>query len=156
MIADNKDAVGQKYDTNKLPIFQGFIKYFPRAIAAIAAVSQAGANKYAAGKFPTKWREVPEGELRYADAMGRHMLEEAKNNPVDTETNCLHLAQEAWNNLARLELLLVSKEIEAETDPAPAKERRTGEERRRYNSPIVFQLRGVLKRRSCDRHHPNS
>jgi hypothetical protein len=111
--AENKDALGQKFDNGKAPIFQGFIKYFPRAIAAVAAVSMAGARKYAAGKFPTKWREVPDGELRYADAMARHMLEEAKNNPIDGETGCLHLAQETWNNLARLELMLVEEENRA-------------------------------------------
>jgi hypothetical protein len=113
MVTENKDAIGQKWDTGKAPVFQGFIKYFPRAIAAVAMVSQAGSNKYAAGKFPTKWREVPDGQFRYSDAMARHMLEEAKNNIVDDGpggTNCLHLAQEAWNNLARLELFLQEQE----------------------------------------------
>lgn len=106
---ENKEAVGQKYDVDKLPVFQGFIKYFPRAIEAVAAVSLAGAKKYAGGKYPTKWAEVPDGQLRYSDAMVRHMLEEAKGNFVDVgegSTGCLHLAQEAWNILARLELYL--------------------------------------------------
>ena len=111
--ATNPDAVGHKYDTGKLPVFQGFIQYFPRAIAAVAAVSLAGAVKYAGGKYPTKWREVPDGQLRYSDAMMRHMLEEAKGTIKDEGpggTNCLHLAQETWNNLARLELFLQEQE----------------------------------------------
>lgn len=113
MVTENKDALGQKFDTAKAPVYQGFIKYFPRAIAAVAAVSLAGAKKYAAGKFPTKWREVPEGQLRYSDATVRHMLEEAKGNIIDSGdggTNCLHLAQQAWNDLARLELFLMEQE----------------------------------------------
>lgn len=99
-------AVGQKYDGAKLPVYQGFISYFPRAIEAITAVSLAGAKKYANGKFPTKWREIPDGEIRIADAQIRHMLEEAKGVLIDEETQCLHLAQQAWNALARLELYL--------------------------------------------------
>jgi hypothetical protein len=109
-VTENKDAIGQKYDSDKLPIYQGFIKYFPRAIAAVTAVSLAGANKYAGGKFPTKWRDIPEWSVRLPDAQMRHMLEEAKGNLIDDETKCLHLAQQAWNALARLELLLVNTE----------------------------------------------
>lgn len=105
----NKDAVAQKYDTEKPAIFEGFFKYFPRAIEEVAKVSGAGSRKYAEGKYPTKWAEVPNGENRYGNALLRHMIEEVKGNAVDSGiggTNCLHLAQEAWNALARLELYL--------------------------------------------------
>jgi hypothetical protein len=81
---------------------------------AIAAVSLAGAKKYNNGNFPTKWREIPNGELRIADAQVRHLLEEAKGHPIDPETQCLHLAQQAWNTLARLELLLTKQEESSE------------------------------------------
>jgi hypothetical protein len=110
---NNSEAVGQKWDTGKAPVFQGFIKYFPRAIAVVSLVSDAGSRKYANGKFPTKWREVPDGQLRFGDAQVRHMLEEAKGKLIDDGpggTNCLHLAQEAWNSLARLELFLQEQE----------------------------------------------
>jgi Domain of unknown function (DUF5664) len=156
----NKEAVDQKWDTGKAPVFQGFIKYFPRAIAAVSLVSQAGSKKYANGKFPTKWREVPEGQLRYADGQARHMLEWAKGNLIDDGpggTNCLHLAQEAWNALARLELFL--KELE-EADPADAykelvnaaankgeckPERRLIQPRRRIYKGVVFEMRDRQK-----------
>jgi hypothetical protein len=99
-------VVGQKYDGDKSPVLQGFLKYFPRAIEAVAKVSLAGAKKYNNGKFPTSWREVPEGELRYGDAEVRHILEVAKGDPIDKETGCLHLAHHAWNAMAQLELFL--------------------------------------------------
>jgi hypothetical protein len=99
-------AIGQKYDGDKAPVLQGFLKYFPRAIEAVALVSLAGAKKYNNGKFPTAWRDVPEGELRYGDAEIRHILETAKGDLVDKETGRLHLAHHAWNAMAQLELYL--------------------------------------------------
>lgn len=111
-----------KYDTEKSPVYQGFIKYFPRAIEAVARVSQAGAKKYNEGKFPTKWDQIPDGANRIADGGVRHMLEVAKGNLIDDGeggTGCWHLAQEAWNVMAKLELFLREKEHEIQpiTDP---------------------------------------
>lgn len=101
--------VGLKYDQAKAPVYEGFIKYFPRAIEAVTMVSLAGANKYNEGKFPTTWDQIPNGSHRVANAGIRHLLEEAKGNITDDGeggTGCLHLAQHAWNALARLELYL--------------------------------------------------
>lgn len=100
----------RKDDGGKAPVFQGFIAYFPRAIEAVAQVSAVGSKKYANGKFPTAWRLVPDAANRFTDAQVRHLIEEAKGTQVDPETKCLHLAHEAWNALARLELFLTKAE----------------------------------------------
>lgn len=92
---------GAKLDSGKPPINQGVIKYFPRAIAAVAQVSAYGAQKYSWGG----WESVPGGIYRYQDALVRHIVDDTLN-PTDTETGLLHAAHTAWNALAVLELKL--------------------------------------------------
>lgn len=96
----NAHQPGAKMDAGKAPIVQGVLQYFPRALKAIAMVSLAGANKYAW----KGWESVPDGINRYENALGRHILAEAIEGPVDKDTQCLHKAQAAWNALAALEL----------------------------------------------------
>jgi len=93
---------GSKLDAGKAPILRGAIQYFPRALEQVAKVSEFGANKYAW----RGWETVPDGVNRYGDAMGRHMVKEAIEGPIDADSGCLHAAQVAWNALARLELML--------------------------------------------------
>lgn len=93
---------GSKLDAGKTPVIRGAIHYFPRAIAAVANVSDVGARKYTWNG----WEDVPDGINRYTDAMGRHILSEATEGLYDNQTGLLHAAQIAWNALARLELLL--------------------------------------------------
>lgn len=97
---------GAKADAGKLPLLRGCIQYFPRALLAIAEVSQKGANKYSW----KGWETVPDGINRYGNALARHLAAEEIEGPIDNETKCLHAAQVAWNALARLELILREKE----------------------------------------------
>lgn len=105
---------GAKLDAGKAPIFRGVIAYFPRAITAVANVSNYGATKYSWNG----WEKVPDGIARYTDAMGRHIVKEGieglydleiKNDPKYPAT-ILHAAQVAWNALARLELIIREQE----------------------------------------------
>jgi hypothetical protein len=48
---------------------------------------------------------VPDGINRYANALGRHIVNEAIEGDYDPE-GFLHAAQIAWNAMARLELIL--------------------------------------------------
>lgn len=91
-----------KYDAGKSPIFRGAVSYFPRALAAVAAVSEFGARKYAW----KGWESVPDGYNRYSDALVRHLTYEGQNEVLDPDSGLLHAAHAAWNALARLELLL--------------------------------------------------
>jgi hypothetical protein len=93
---------GAKLDAGKSPVLRGAIHYFPRALAAVADVSDAGARKYTWNG----WESVPDGVARYGDALGRHILKEAIEGPNDLDTGLLHAAHAAWNCLARLELIL--------------------------------------------------
>lgn len=97
---------GAKADAKKAPVLQGALQYFPRAIMEISRVSEIGANKYSW----KGWEKVPDGPNRFGNALARHILYEAIEGEFDRDTGCLHAAQEAWNALARLELILREKE----------------------------------------------
>lgn len=108
---------GAKLDAGKPPVLRGAIQYFPRGMKAVACISQGGAEKYAWNG----WESVPDGVDRYGDALGRHLCDEAigKFDPADQRfidllaaahpawgtTELMHAAQDAWNALARFELL---------------------------------------------------
>ena len=93
---------GSKLDAGKSPIVRGALHYFPRALSKVAEVSEFGAKKYCW----RGWEYVPEGIERYGDALGRHLVGEAIDGPIDPATGLLHAAQVAWNALARLELMM--------------------------------------------------
>lgn len=99
---DDKATGAVKHDAGKAPIDRGLLSYFPRALEAVAFVSQFGYEKY---KQWGGWRFVPDGLARYSDAALRHRLLE-KLNDYDAESGYLHAAHEAWNALARLEKML--------------------------------------------------
>lgn len=95
-------GLGSKLDAGKVPIFQGLIDYFPRAVREVATVSAFGASKYAW----KGWESVPDGVNRYSDAMVRHLISEATGERTDADSGLLHKAHCAWNALAALELAL--------------------------------------------------
>lgn len=99
---------GAKLDAGKSPIYRGLLDYFPRACLSVAAVSEAGAKKYAW----KGWESVPDGINRYSDALGRHIVNESIEGPLDPD-GFLHKACVAWNSLAALELYLRDKESNA-------------------------------------------
>lgn len=99
-------AGATKYDGGKAPIYRGCLSYFPRAVAAVAAVSAFGASKYAW----KGWENVPDGFNRYSDALVRHLAYEGQGEVLDPDSGLHHAAHTAWNALARLELLLKEKE----------------------------------------------
>lgn len=97
-------ARGVKLDAGKVRVGLVF-RGFPRALLRVAAVATYGANKYT----PDGWQSVADGIDRYDDAKGRHLLA-GYIEPADVESDIEHQAHEAWNALARLELLLRKKE----------------------------------------------
>lgn len=93
-------APGAKLDAGKIRpdlIIDGF----SMALWAVAEVGTHGAAKYTEGG----WQHVEEGVKRYRAAAGRHRLKRARESH-DQDSKLLHLAHEAWNVLAELELTL--------------------------------------------------
>ena len=92
-------APGAKLDAGKILPWL-CLSGFSNALLAVADVTTKGALKYT----PNGWMSVPEGETRYMEAFGRHMLMLGTGETVDKDTSCLHKAQMIWNLLASLEL----------------------------------------------------
>jgi hypothetical protein len=79
---------------------------FARALIEVCKVGTYGAVKYT----DNGWVEVPNGVDRYDDAKLRHWLKEKSGDPCDPDTDLMHAAHEAWNALARLDLLVRQSE----------------------------------------------
>ena len=75
---------------------------FARALLAVTRIGSYGAMKYT----ENGWMEVPNGIDRYDDAKLRHWLYEKAGRECDPDTQELDAAHEAWNALARLDLLI--------------------------------------------------
>ena len=82
---------------------------FARALMEVVKVGTYGAVKYT----DNGWMEVPNGDNRYDDAALRHWLTEKIGKPMDTDTELDHAAHQAWNALARLDLILRKREQDA-------------------------------------------
>jgi hypothetical protein len=96
---------GAKLDAGKVrPSL--IIEGMARAVWAVSEIATFGAAKYT----PGGWVTVPNGQERYADADYRHALKRAIGEQVDPDSEKLHLAHEAWNALAKLDLYLREQE----------------------------------------------
>lgn len=95
---------GAKLDAGKVQVALIF-DHMPRALSAVAEVATFGAGKYT----PGGWRQVPDGITRYRNAGDRHRLARGID-ACDADSTLLHLAHEAWNRLAELELYLMRME----------------------------------------------
>jgi predicted HAD superfamily Cof-like phosphohydrolase len=116
----NPDRPGTvKLDDGKAPVWRGVLNYFPRALYGVAHVSGFGAEKYKEwGGFTSVADALP----RYSDALARHQLDEAIGDPLpepdaaliarvrtqyrDATPRLVHAFQQAWNALARAELMV--------------------------------------------------
>lgn len=74
---------------------------FGLALLEVAKVATYGAAKYSEGG----WQDVPDGVKRYRAAGDRHRMRHYLE-ACDPDTRISHLAHEAWNRLAELELAL--------------------------------------------------
>lgn len=79
---------------------------FARALIEVSKVGTFGAVKYT----DNGWTEVPNGQARYEDAQLRHWLERKTGVLHDQESKLDHLAHDAWNALAKLDLYLREQE----------------------------------------------
>ena len=94
---------GSKLDDGKIKA--GVLGQFARALMRVAEVGTFGIIKYSRGG----WQSVENGEERYEDAKWRHLLN-GYITEIDPDFGLEHAAHEAWNALARLELMLRRKD----------------------------------------------
>lgn len=105
----DQHSPGAKLDAGKVrPAL--VLRGFARALLEVSRVGTHGAMKYT----ENGWMEVPNGEARYDDAKLRHWLNEACGESHDPDTKIIHAAHEAWNALARLDLILRKAEKTAQ------------------------------------------
>ncbi|MDE1715764.1 DUF5664 domain-containing protein [Chromobacterium amazonense] len=109
----HQHAPGAKLDAGK-PQVALIFDDMPRALRAVADVATFGAAKYSRGG----WLQVPDGPARYRSAGDRHRLARGIESH-DQDSKLLHLAHEAWNRLAELELLLRASETLTEQLTGP-------------------------------------
>jgi hypothetical protein len=87
-----------------IPIYSGFVKYFPRAMAAVAQLSQIANEQHNPGE-PLHWAK--EKSTDEQDALMRHVVDQAQGELYDGD-RVLHATKEAWRGMANLERLLES------------------------------------------------
>lgn len=87
--AERKDA----------PVFSGVMKYFPKALAAVAQLSKIGNDKHNPGQ-PLHWSREKSSD--HGDCIARHQLEAGT---IDTDGR-LHDEKVAWRALAQLEIAI--------------------------------------------------
>lgn len=131
---------GIKHDNGK-PRPDLIFSAMARALLEVSKVAAMGAAKY----DDDNWLIVEDASKRYRDAKGRHLLLGAIE-PHDNESNITHLAHEAWNALAVLELHLRKLEEPRQVAanwPASADERmlpimQNGNEGEHYEGGLVW------------------
>jgi hypothetical protein len=120
------DLFGNDYDGRKaIPIFEGVLMYFPKALAAVAEVSHAGNQQHNPGE-PLHWARGKSMD-QYNTAL-RHMMDHRMgggrldpkqegqeiNNGWRMEARdkdgVRHLAKAAWRVLAALQLAIEEEE----------------------------------------------
>lgn len=104
-------APGAKLDASK--VSAALLRDFSLALSAVAEVCHFGAAKYSKGG----WQHVDNAIERYDNAAWRHMLAE-RHESHDRDSGLHHASHEAWNKLARLELMLRSSTAGAQPGPA--------------------------------------
>ena len=91
----------------KTPIYSGFIKYFPNAIAEVSRASLIANDQHHPDK-PLHWdMNKSADEL---DALMRHLSDHARGEEIDDD-GIRHLTKVAWRSLAMLERTLTNKII---------------------------------------------
>jgi hypothetical protein len=98
-----KDAQARK----DAPVWRGVLRYFPRAIFAVAECSRAGNRQHHPDK-PLHWDMSKSTDE--ADACVRHLIEAGTFD----DDGIRHSAKAAWRALANLERELIAAEEEAE------------------------------------------
>lgn len=86
-----------------IPIFSGFVKYFPDAIAAVAQLSFIANEQHNPGE-PLHWAKEKSSDER--DAQMRHIVDPVTTGGEDRDSEgVLHDVKNAWRAMANLQRL---------------------------------------------------
>lgn len=96
-------------DRKAIPIFDGFLMYFPLACMAVAEVSRVGNDQHNPGE-PLHWARNKSTD-QFNTAL-RHMMDHGLGNRKDDDGKTWHLAKAAWRTLAALELAIEEEQKE--------------------------------------------
>jgi len=101
----NAEVVADKaQERKKIPVYSGFVKYFPNAMKEVAVCSRIANEQHHAGK-PLHWdMDKSTDEL---DAMMRHLIDHI-SEPIDDD-GIRHITKVAWRSMAMLERILTNK-----------------------------------------------
>ena len=104
----NKKQLKTKAEQRKgIPVYSGFIKYFPLAILAVAKLSNKGNDQHNPGT-ELHWDRSKSGDE--LDALSRHLIDTVLN-PVDDD-GILHATKVCWRALANLQKILETENKE--------------------------------------------
>lgn len=94
-----------------IPIYSGFVAYFPRGMVAVARLSQIGNDQHNPGS-PLHWDRSKSGDEK--DALMRHLVDQAIQGDAAGDTDgVLHATKKAWRAMADLEKILEKQAAEA-------------------------------------------
>jgi hypothetical protein len=106
-----------------IPIYSGFICYFPDAIAEVAKVSKRGNDQHNPGK-PLHWdRSKSSDEL---DALARHLIDGTFEQPLEEKIE--EAAARTWRSLAHLQKLVEVRETVEQMENENSNSQKSAEE----------------------------
>jgi hypothetical protein len=89
-----------------IPVYSGFLAYFPHAICEVALLSKAGNDQHNPGS-PLHWDRSKSGDE--LDALGRHLLD-TTDDRLTIEEEIIHARAVAWRAMANLQKLCETRE----------------------------------------------
>lgn len=90
-----------------MPLFQGFMMYFPDAMLAVAEFSRKNNEKHNPGQR-LHWSKHKSND--HADCIGRHLLDIGEKwDGIDPENGSLHACALAWRSMALLQITIEAK-----------------------------------------------
>lgn len=82
-----------------IPIYSGFVRYFPDAMAAVAQLSMIANEKHSPGSTTLVWNKASAPDE--LDCLMRHMVDDVQE-PYDQD-DVLHATKVAWRGMANLQ-----------------------------------------------------
>lgn len=101
-------------DRKNIPIFSGFLMYFPAAIVEVAKVSKACNDQHNPGE-PMHWSRDKSND--HLDAGSRHLMDAGPDGNNRDKDGQLHLAKAMWRIAAKLQLVCEERTVREAASP---------------------------------------